>query len=92
MFVVGIRNYVLGSCVGLLARGPDLILWELEAERPLVSELEGEGEGDSVQAGPVPGRARVGVCRNRMQILFFIFRLLGDTFSWVNFLCVLAYG
>lgn len=85
---MGIRNYVLGSCVGLLARGLDLILWELEAERPLVSELEGEGEGDSVQAGPVPGRARVGVCRNRTQILLFFFLGFWEILSPGSVFCV----
>lgn len=86
VLVVGIRNYLLGSCVGLLARGLDLILGELEAERPLVSELEGEGEGDSVQAGPVPGRARVGVCRNRMQMFFgFFFEAFGRYFLLGHF-------
>lgn len=81
MFVVGVRNYVLGSCIGLLACGLDLVLGELEAERPIVSELEGEGEGDPIHAGPVPGRARVGVCRNGRQIFIILLRRLEDTFS-----------
>lgn len=67
VFVVDVCNYVLSTCVGLLARRLDLILGELEAKVPLVSELEGEGERDSAHAGPVPGWARVGVCTNRMQ-------------------------
>lgn len=51
---VGVGDDVQGSCEGLLARGLDLILRELEAERPVVPELEGVGEGDPLLTSPVP--------------------------------------
>lgn len=50
-----VSDDVQGSFIGLLARWLDLILRELEAERPVVPELEGVGEGDPFQTGPVPG-------------------------------------
>lgn len=37
VLVVNIRNYILSTCIGLLARRLDLVLGELEAKRPIVS-------------------------------------------------------
>lgn len=81
--VVDVSDDVQGSFIGLLARRLDLIRRELEAERPVVSELEGVGEGDPFQSGPVPGWARVGVYRNRIQIspIFLYIHIKKNIFS-----------
>lgn len=85
VFVVDVCNYVLSTSKGLLARRLDLILRELEAKRPFVSQFEGVGERDSVHAGPVPGRARVGVCRMQIYIIFGRYFLLCGFFGvWLK--------
>ena len=50
---MGVGDDVQGSAVGLLARGPDLVLGKLEAKCPVVSQLKGEGEGDPRKTSPV---------------------------------------
>lgn len=63
--VVGVGDDVQGAAVGLLAGRLDLVLGELEAERAVVPQLEGVGEGDAFQTSPVSGRTGVGVCRKK---------------------------
>lgn len=64
---MGVGDDVQGAAVGLLAGRLDLVLGELEAERPVVPQLEGVGEGDAFQMSPVSGRTGVGVCRKEAQ-------------------------
>lgn len=64
------------AAVRLLTGGLDLLGRQQEAVVSRVSELEGVGEGDSLQTGPVPGRARVWVCGRLMLARMFPWKQL----------------
>lgn len=65
--VVDVGDDVQRSAVGLFAGGLDLILRELKAKGPVVSQLKCVSEGDPFETSPVSGWTGVRVYRNKEQ-------------------------